>query len=113
MEVILTVQQMIWGGGYLVVVGVAVWLEHRLVSRLWHKHELSRRIMGIVTVMGLVIPLLVAGMLDWGTWLMIVSGFVIAGIIVGFSRIWEIAIDEEGKRRQLNERAKEIFQTED
>lgn len=112
MEFILTLEQMIWGSGYLGAVGVAVWLEHRLVGRLWRKHELSRRIMGIVTVLGLAVPLLVAGVLDWGTWLIIVNGFVIAGIILGFSRIWEIATDEEGERRELNERAKTIFPTE-
>lgn len=113
MEVILTTQQLFWGGGYWLTVAVIIWIEHKVVGNLWRKHELARRIMGIVTVMGLSIPLLLRGLLDWGTWLLLLGGFAVAGVITGFAYIWEAAKGDEQKKRDLRKRATRTFEEKD
>ena len=97
---------LIWGVGYLLVLALTIGLEHQLVGRLWRRHELARRILGISTVMGLAVPLLLADVLDWLTWIILMAGFIIAGCIVGFSNVWESARREELKRRAIRERWK-------
>lgn len=105
MEVILTSRQLIYVILYLVAVGATVLVEHRLVAELWRKHEIARRIMGIVTVMGLAMPLLLLGVLDWVTWLTLMGGFCVAGSIIGTVYIWKHAKQEEEKLDAIREEA--------
>lgn len=64
--------------GLTVAATVALHMAFRTAH--WQQRELTRRAIGIVTVMGLfALTVLLAGTADAVTWLMIVGGFVVAG----------------------------------
>jgi len=76
------------------LLAVVIYLQHVTLGRRWQRNEIARRTLGIVTVMGALVPLAAARIIDIVTWAVILGAFVIAGGIVG------ICWADEGERER-------------
>lgn len=86
---------------YIFLVILAVAIEHYLVGRAWKGYELARWTLGVATVMFLALPLALAGVIDFSTWLLIFFGFGFAGAITAGFAIHESAHRRLQRTQQL------------
>ena len=89
---------------FLSLIIVIIPLEH---AALRGRGELARRAIGILTVMGLALLPVGAGVLDWFTWGVTLAGFLLAGGILS-AMLWveqrrDRAARVEETRRTLHE----------
>jgi hypothetical protein len=71
-------------GIYLSLVSVVVFLESITIGKWWKRNEIARWIIGIATVIGLALPFVWMGALDWQTWQVFLLAFALAGGIKYF-----------------------------
>ena len=62
----------------LAIAGIIA-IEHHFLSNPLRRHEVTRRTIGVITVLAAALPLVALGLLDWTTWLFILFGFGAAG----------------------------------
>src|SRR4030067_3062328 len=68
---------------YLIALALVIGGEHKVLARSWRHYEMSRWTLGVATVMGMSLPLVFLGGLDWVTWAWMAAGFGIAGAVTG------------------------------
>jgi hypothetical protein len=70
-----------WHLLYLTAAGAVVAIEHAGLARRLEHEPVARMAMGVATVMGLALPLALAGALDLATWLWLMGGFGVCGAV--------------------------------
>jgi hypothetical protein len=84
-----------------VVLVVAIYAEHRLLAAAWRRYERARVTLGTVTVLAAILPLAIAGALDWLTLAVVLVAFAIAGATTTGLYIHEEAQAEARRVEQL------------
>jgi uncharacterized membrane protein len=99
---------------YVLIVILALVVEHYLFGKVWRYYELARWVMGVITVMVLALPLALIGEIDFATWLLILFGFGFGGAAVIGLYIHESALARQKHaqklRGKIDEQASEITQ---
>ena len=66
---------------YIAALAIVIWAEHVVFAKPWKRNERARWVMGVATVMGLALFLVIAEMMDFQTWAWIFAAFGISGAI--------------------------------
>ena len=86
----------------LAILGVVIYVQHVTLGRRWQRNEIARRVLGIVTVMGALVPLAAARIIDIVTWAVILGAFIVAGGVIGLCWAEEgaRAAEEDARERE-------------
>lgn len=88
---------------YILTVAGLDWLAYRKFHKRWIRRERARTTLGVLVVLLPALPLVWLGVVDFCTWIILLSGFGTAGAVTVFLDINTETSDAESIRQEIRE----------